>query len=51
MSFQDDDPSVIRWRLHLNCPPHQVYEMLTSNEGCARFWAEEAVERDGHIQS
>jgi len=46
-----DDPGVNRWRLHLNNPPHQVYEMLTTDEGRARFWAEEVVERDGHIQS
>jgi hypothetical protein len=37
--------------ISLSCPPHQVYEMLVTDEDRACFWAEEAVERDGHIQS
>ena len=48
MSFQPD-PSAIRWRLHLRSAPHDVYRMLSTDEGRARFWAESAVERDGAI--
>ncbi len=48
MSFQDD-PHVICWRIHLRAPPDQVYAMLSTSEGRARFWAESAVEKDGHL--
>lgn len=37
------------WRLHLNSTPAQVYQMLSTNEGRSKFWAEPAVEEDGHI--
>jgi uncharacterized protein YndB with AHSA1/START domain len=43
MSFQDD-PTVIRWRLHLASPPDAVYKLLNTDEGRASFWAEFAVE-------
>lgn len=39
----------IRWRLHLQSPPASVYRMLSTDEGRARFWAEEARENDGVI--
>lgn len=48
MGFQND-PAAIRWRLHLASPPAQVYEMLATDGGRARFWAESAVEQDGKI--
>jgi len=48
MPFQDD-PHLIRWRLHLDSSPVAIYEFLTTNEGRARFWAESAVEEEGHI--
>ena len=48
MPFQDD-PSLIRWRLRLKSPPAAIYKFLATNEGRARFWAESAVEEDGHI--
>jgi len=48
MTFQPD-PDVIRWRLHLESPPAEVYRMLSTDDGRARFWAEEAVERGGVI--
>lgn len=43
MAFQQD-PSLIRWRIHLASPPQKVYELLATDEGRARFWAESAVE-------
>jgi len=48
MPFQDD-PSAIRWRLHLASPPNAVYELLNTDKGRAHFWAESAVETDGII--
>ena len=47
--FQDK-PDVIEWRLHLKSSPAKVYEMLSSDVGRARFWAESALEADGVIQ-
>jgi uncharacterized protein YndB with AHSA1/START domain len=49
MPFQPD-PSLIQWRLYLNAPIQQVYNLLATNEGRARFWAESAVEVDGIIK-
>ncbi len=43
------DPDVITWRLHLRSAPAAVYELLATDAGRARFWAEEAIERDGAI--
>ena len=48
MSFQDD-PHVIRWRLHLRSPISRVYEALSTDAGRASFWAESAIERHGVI--
>ena len=48
VGFQSD-PNLIRWRIHLNSPPHRVHQMLSTNEGRARFWAESAVETAGSI--
>jgi len=48
MNFRDHD-SPIQWSLHLQSAPGKVYRMLASDEGRARFWAESAVEQDGHI--
>ncbi len=39
----------VRWRVHFASPPVQVWELLATDDGRARFWAEEAVERDGRI--
>ncbi|GIV95515.1 MAG: hypothetical protein KatS3mg057_0172 [Herpetosiphonaceae bacterium] len=48
MDFHDPTAPIC-WRLHLSSPPQKVYEMLASDEGRARFWAESASERDGAI--
>jgi len=48
MDFQND-PSVIRWRLHLRSPLTVVYQALATDAGRSGFWAESAVERDGII--
>jgi uncharacterized protein YndB with AHSA1/START domain len=39
----------IRWRMHLPAPPEELYTVLDSDEGRARFWAESAAEVDGFI--
>jgi uncharacterized protein YndB with AHSA1/START domain len=48
VSFQPD-PNTITWRLHLRATPAAVYELLATDAGRARFWAESAIERDGAI--
>jgi uncharacterized protein YndB with AHSA1/START domain len=35
--------------MHLRSPPERVFRLLTTSEGRAQFWAEEAVERDSVI--
>jgi uncharacterized protein YndB with AHSA1/START domain len=49
MPFQPDS-TTITWRLHLRSAPVAVYELLATDAGRARFWAESAVERDGAIE-
>lgn len=49
MTFQPD-PTVIMWRLCLRSSPARVYELIATDAGRARFWAEEAIERDGAIE-
>ena len=39
----------IRWHIHLRSSPERVYEVLSTGEGRARFWASSAPERDGVI--
>jgi uncharacterized protein YndB with AHSA1/START domain len=49
MPFQSH-PTTITWRLHLRSAPAAVYELLATDAGRARFWAESAVERGGTIE-
>jgi len=49
MTFQED-PEVIKWRLHISSSPEQVFTLIASDSGRARFWAESAVEEDGNVQ-
>ena len=49
MTFQED-PEVIKWHLHLDSSPEQVYKLIASDSGRAQFWAESAIEEDGHVQ-
>lgn len=49
MTFQPD-PKIIHWRIHLRASPEQVYELISTNDGRALFWAESAMELDKHIQ-
>lgn len=49
MSFQSDT-NLIRWRLHLNSPPEDVYRALATDAGRAGFWAESAVEHGSMIR-
>ena len=39
----------IRWKLHVPVAPEKVYDALNSDEGRASFWAQSAIEHDGHI--
>ena len=48
MPFQNE-LNVIRWKLHLKSSPQDGYQLLSTNEGRARFWAESAIEQDGMI--
>lgn len=48
MPFQND-PNVIRWKLHLKSSPQKVHELLSIGKGRASFWAESAIEQDGVI--
>ncbi len=45
-----DDPNIIRWRLHLRSPPEDVHRFLSTAEGRARFWAKSAVEKKGAVE-
>jgi uncharacterized protein YndB with AHSA1/START domain len=49
VTFQND-PSIIRWKLHINSSPQAVFEKLTTDGGRASFWAESAFERDEIIR-
>lgn len=40
----------IVWRLHLRSAREDVFAMLATDEGRARFWAESAKESDGAVQ-
>jgi uncharacterized protein YndB with AHSA1/START domain len=40
----------IRWRMHIAASPERVFAALDSDDGRASFWAESAVETDGHIE-
>ena len=40
----------IRWRMHIPATTERVFDTLASDEGRASFWAESAIEIDGHIE-
>ena len=40
---------IIKCRLHLRSSPPAVYELLATDEGRSRFWAEAAVEAGGRV--
>lgn len=42
--------SEIRRRLHLASPPETVWELVATDAGRARFWAEETRELDGEVE-
>ncbi len=44
------DEQRVQWRMHIPVPPASVFAALDSDDGRASFWAESAVERDGHIE-
>jgi uncharacterized protein YndB with AHSA1/START domain len=44
-----DDQIEIRWRLHLASPPVEVFGLLTTDVGRARFWAESTLEENGIV--
>ena len=39
----------IKQKVRFNAAPRAVYDLLASDAGRARFWAEEALERGGAI--
>jgi uncharacterized protein YndB with AHSA1/START domain len=46
---EDADTPPIRWRLRLASPPAVVHDMLSTDAGRARFWAESTQTVDGWI--
>jgi uncharacterized protein YndB with AHSA1/START domain len=40
----------IRWRMHVPAAPEVVFAALATDAGRAAFWAESAVESDGHVE-
>jgi len=40
----------MRWRMHIPASCEAVFEALDTDDGRAAFWAESAVEADGHIE-
>lgn len=49
MTAFQPDPTTIQWRLHLRSSPQDVYNLIASSAGRARFWAESAEEQHGVI--
>ena len=45
----DDASNSVRWKIHVSASPEDVFALLTTDEGRAKFWAESAVERNGLI--
>ena len=41
--------NIIKWKIHLNVSPDKAYNMLSTDEGRAKFWAEKAHEENGYI--
>ncbi|WP_420401399.1 SRPBCC family protein [Flagellimonas sp.] len=39
----------ITWKLHLKSSPETVFELLSTSEGRAKFWAEKADEENGMV--
>jgi uncharacterized protein YndB with AHSA1/START domain len=48
MTFQSESDRV-RWRLHLRSAPERVFELLATDPGRSRFWAE-TLEHDGTVR-
>lgn len=46
----DEVGGPIRWRMHIPASPERVHRALDSDEGRSSFWAESAVETEGHIE-
>lgn len=40
----------IRWRLHLPTAPENVYELLATDRGRKKFWAQDSREENGTIR-
>ena len=50
MAGFQDEPGLVRWKLHFASSPGAVYAALATDEGRAKYWAESAPERDGSIE-
>ena len=46
--FQDEGDPLL-WKPYLSDNPYTVHQMLTTDEGRVRFWAESATETEDHI--
>lgn len=49
MAFQESKGK-IEWKVHFKSSRTEVYESLSTDQGRAKFWAEEAIEKDGYIE-
>lgn len=49
MTQFQDEPGVLRWRLHFRSSPDKVFDALATDGGRAGYWAESARQRDGSI--
>jgi hypothetical protein len=48
MNFQANSDG-IKWQIHLHSPPPIVHQILATDNGRAKFWAESAPEINGQI--
>ena len=45
----DEPGGPIHWKIYIPVPPETVFAAFATDDGRATFWAESAIERDGHI--
>lgn len=49
MTFQEKKGTII-WKLHFTSSPDKVYNMIVTDAGRAKYWAESAIESEGEIE-
>lgn len=51
MTQFQDEPGVLRWRLHFRSSPAKVFDALATDGGRAGYWAESARQREARSPS